>query len=508
MKQRKLGHEIIFIYFNSCWSPGSGGPELPDFDLCPIEKAEQEQWDAVMIPGAGFPALMIKNLSRLVNPIFGKRIQHVLNDRSKQSNFIHVNKIFRPHLLVFNNKAAWPDQYLPQFMSDAIFFLEGAVDYSQFCTPRNRPHPSIDHPLIVGGLSYKNPDLLLEAVRRYPYPITLKLFGTISPSLDSQSLDLKHQGKLILIGPLEDSELPEFYQSVDCIVHMDQHAGWANLAAEAMASCVPLICTQHGTQAFAKDKESALVMKEITADEIMTNLEIIHLNREGFAEKLARAGRDRIQAFTWKKYSKELLQLIQQATSKFYIRVPEMGLHGKWSLDTRLNGLQPVIDSCENRTILDLGAAECTLAEIFIKAGAQSIDCVDMNKDYYVSGKRILAPYPNATMHLSNLCPWEKFLLENQIWLCESYDIVLFLGVYHHLPKSQRKAVLLGAAKLAKDKLIMRTPDSFFSDENLLILLQEAGFSCSHTFADDATRSSGGLHILQRIKLVQTEILE
>jgi len=498
MEAKALGHEIIFVYFNQSWCVGTGGPDLSDFKVCSIVEAEKEKWDAVMIPGAGFPETMLHSLARLLNPNFGQRVQHVLNDQSKRRQFIKVNQAIRPHFVVFNNKAAWPERSLSQFMADAIYFLEGAVDCKRFAIPRNRLHPSIDEPITVGALTYKNPEPLIEAVRNYPNPVRLKLFGSISPELESRCIDLVHQDKVVLVGPLDDYQLPQFYQGVDCIVHMDLHAGWANLAAEAMASGVPLICTHHGTEAFARDGESALLLHAINSDAIIEHLHTIHANKDGLVQTLTHAANQSIQAFTWEQYSKDLLDLIQQTKSKFYTRAPDLGLHGKWSIETRLDGLEPILESCKEKAMLDLGAAECILAEKFMQAGAASIDCVEKNRDYFFSAKRVLASYPSANIYSADLSPWHKFLSDNQSWLRESYDIVLFLGVYHHLPKSERKAVLLGAASLAREQFVVRTPDCFFIDEDINGLLKKAGLSYSSITVDNTARNSGGLHIMKR----------
>ena len=138
--------------------------------------------------------------------------------------------------------------------------------------------------------------------------VTLRLFG---PPGDLASLgrDLIEQGRLELVGVLDEPSLAVFYTGVDVVVHTEQSAGWANLAAEAMAAGTPLICTPHGTLAFAEHDKTASVIPEATPGSVIAAIERLQSTPE-LANVLARAGRTRIQAFSWTTYADRLLTLL------------------------------------------------------------------------------------------------------------------------------------------------------------------------------------------------------
>jgi glycosyltransferase involved in cell wall biosynthesis len=56
-------------------------------------------------------------------------------------------------------------------------------------------------------------------------------------------------------------ELAELYASSDVFVAAEKRAGWCNTAAEAMAAGACVVCTPSGTGDFARDGETALVVR-------------------------------------------------------------------------------------------------------------------------------------------------------------------------------------------------------------------------------------------------------
>ena len=287
-----------------------------------------------MVPGAGFPLQTINQMEVLQNANFGMRIQHILNDQSKRENFIKVNQSFRPHVVIFNNRH-WEPGSFTEFQANRFHFLEGAVDPIKFAPSSYKKFPGPNEKKIIGGLANKNPMPLINAIRQLPDNYELRLFGIFGDLADT-SAELINMEKLKLLGRLNDETLPTFYKEVDCVVHTESFAGWANIAAEALACGIPLICTQNGTLAFARDAETAHIISKITPEEIAKALTNIFQNHN-MALKLSYEGRKTIAEYSWEKYSSELIRIMNFDLRVHYLYAPEYGFYGKWPLETRLN---------------------------------------------------------------------------------------------------------------------------------------------------------------------------
>lgn len=274
------------------------------FDVLSLEAACRRSWDMTMVPGAGFPSAMIRRLRILHNPVFGLRVQHVLNSPVLMKKFMAVDRSFSPHVVIFNNRHWSRRQRAAAFGAAGYAVVEGAVDAAALAPRADRHMPGPGQRVVIGGLASKNPAPLLDALRRLPGNYMLRLFGDTA---EARSLggDLLACGRLELVGRLDDAELPGYYSRLDCAVHTETFAGWSNLAAEALACGVPLICTSHGTLAFAEHEKTALVV-EPSADAFAAALQRLCSDRE-FARALSRRGREKIEYFTWERYARDLL---------------------------------------------------------------------------------------------------------------------------------------------------------------------------------------------------------
>ena len=117
----RRGHTSSFLTFGTA----EDGFETRHRVLHP-EEAARESWDAVMVPGGGFPDATIEGFADLRAPNFGARIQHFLNAPARRDAYARVTRTFAPDLVVANN-AHWDDAAL-----DALGLpwrrLVGAVD--------------------------------------------------------------------------------------------------------------------------------------------------------------------------------------------------------------------------------------------------------------------------------------------------------------------------------------------------------------------------------------------
>jgi hypothetical protein len=298
---------------------------------------------------------------------------------------------------------------------------------------------------------------------------------------------------------LDYEKLDAFYESIDCVVHTETFAGWANLAAEALAHKVPLICTTHGTLSFAIDKVTALVMACPTATEINIKLKSIHENKESLVSRMTHNGSTIISRFTWNHYAKKLLAIIESGRCKYYTYAPSLGLHGKWPLESRIRGLDKLIKSSANQTILDLGASECIVAKTFLDAGAFCTHCFDQNADYIKNGARLIEDYQSSYARVANISPWQEFKAKHYDVLLKSYDIVLFLGLYHHLPTTTRLEALVGAANFARKYFVVRTPMANYLNDHIEGVLSSQGFKLVEECEEDALIGMGSLYVYERI---------
>jgi glycosyltransferase involved in cell wall biosynthesis len=489
---RARGHKLAFLLFAE---PGATARVI-EFPVLGLQQAASSEWDVTMIPGAGFPPETIQQFSQLTQPQFGLRMQHALNDQTRKPGFIQVNQVFKPHVVVFNNRE-WPPGSYTKLQARRFHVLEGGVDVAAFAPQRHAKSATRTAPFVVGGLANKNPLPLIEAVRRLGTGVELRLFGNAG-ELNHAAADLVQSRVVKLVGPLSEQELPSFYSDLDCVVHTETFAGWANLAAEALACGIPLICTRHGTRAFAVDGETALVITAPTPEEICSSIKQLQ-SSEDLRDRLSRSGRHMINRYSWESYTTALLDLMDITDpSIHYSWAPELGLYGKWPLQVRLQGLAPILETCAGRNILDLGAADGLIARTFLERGAANVHGVDLDAARVTRARAICQAFPGAQFWATDFSDWEGFIRTLGIKGSVTYDTVLSLGVHQHLPPESRISCLLGAAALAGTNLVIRMSEQFFEQDAVTALLAKQGFALDFTSFDASGAEMGPLRCYRR----------
>lgn len=488
---RRFGHDLAFVAFGD-------EPQLvrrSEFPVLTFAAAEAREWDATMVPGAGFPEQTIERFARLRAPRFGVRVQHVLNDQTRKPAFLQVNRAFAPDVVIFNNRH-WKVGDFTDFQADAFHFLEGGVDVEVLAPDPGRAVAEPGQPFVVGGLATKNPDLLVEAVRHCGPGVSLHLFGPPG-NLPERAADLVADGRLRLSGLLGETDLPGYYAGLDCVVHAEAFAGWANPAAEAMASGVPVICTPHGTAAFAEHEVSALVVEVPTVEAIAQAVTRLRGDPQ-LGMRLARAGRRRIERFGWTSYAAELLSLTGRPVHSHYTHAPEFGLFGKWGLADRLSGLDLLLDACAGRSVCDLGAGDGVIARRFLDRGAAVLHGFERDPTRVALARGVCKDHPQAGFRTADLSDWGAFETAGAGGLLPAYDIVLYLGLHHHLPAATRMAVLTGAAARSGDWLAIRTPSQVFETDDIGAAVEKLGFGLVQTGGDDKASGRGGSYLFRR----------
>lgn len=458
-----LGHRLAMVSLTG----DTGNRLFNNAELLTMEEAGNRSWDAVMVPGAGFSEETIARFKMFREPRYGLRVQHVLNDQTREDSFLAVNRAFAPDLVIFNNR--WPDGSYTSFGGKQFHVLEGAVDTAFFTPSPKGKAPSAQGTFTVGGSAKKNAAPLIAAVEMLPENVRLVLIGDSPDDSRDGGSGLRDSGRLEYPGVLNDEELLAFYRSLDVLVSTETFAGWSNMTAEAAASGTPTICTRAGTTAFAREGETTLMLETPDADSIARAIRNVMARPDEAAERAA-AARGEIENHGWEQYARSLMKLLEKTPESHYYRAPERGLYGKWPLDDRFQGLDECFRRCAGKSVLDLGAAEGLVALRCLQHGAAAVTGFELDGGRVATAQKLLAGEgfrEQGTFHAGDLRDWEAFVASCGDRLNAAYDVVLYLGIHQHLGDS-RVSVLKGAMKRARELFVIRTPALFWERDAIM----------------------------------------
>lgn len=468
-----LGIEISFAFDQL-----DGRFQPDNCEILSLNEAKSRKWDATLLPGAGFSDAFLDQLTDYRSNRFGTRVQCVLNDVTLADRFLKANKSFKPHSVIFNTRAWTPGSYT-HFSGDRFAIVEGAVD-SAFFAPEIR-NGRRDASRFVVGLQAKYLTDLEAFALTLPDHVDFHVIrmdppkpATLPPTLQ----ELQEQGRLKFLGTVAEANLPAFYHSCDCILHLELFAGWANLVAEAMACGVPVVCSAPGTHAIADDGVTATVVSPDDPAEVSAALLDVIRDPEA-ASARAKAARARICDYSWSSYAANFLKAAHDDGRKHYLSSPELGLHGKWSKESRLQDIDLILPFAAGANILDIGCAEGLISQLMMQHGASSTHGFDNDAGRIMSARALTAQYDQSEFRVASVVPWGDFENRHGDLLRPSYDVVLFLAVYQHLNKDGRDIVLNRLLEKSKDLFAIRTPDSLFDSANLHEQITQAGFVAS-----------------------------
>jgi glycosyltransferase involved in cell wall biosynthesis len=97
---------------------------------------------------------------------------------------------------------------------------------------------------------------------------------------------------------LPQSKMAWLFSQADIFVSAERRAGWSNTSAEAMACRIPVVCTRRGTQDFAFHNQTALVAPFSSPFLLRRQVKKL-IKDEKLRSRLARAGYEKIQEFSW-----------------------------------------------------------------------------------------------------------------------------------------------------------------------------------------------------------------
>ena len=284
-------------------------PSFPS-PILSLEEASAERWDVIMLPGAGAEPAKLAQLSQLQHERFGFRVQHILNDPHFYERFEQANLAFRPQVIIFNNNH-WRISDYRNLNAQHFFNVVGGIDQSRFCPPPKKAFRK-NGIVRVAGLASNNFRPLLEAFDVLPANFELHAFGRCPDNLTHLWNKLLLTGRAKDYGYLFDQDLLNFYHNVDLVVATDIHAGWCNLAAEAMACGLPCILTRAGTLDFADHLVNSFLIESVNSAEIVEA--ILRLTEdEQLRTTLSANGPRALSPLSLNNYAKLLIETLQSA---------------------------------------------------------------------------------------------------------------------------------------------------------------------------------------------------
>lgn len=160
-----------------------------------------------------------------------------------------------------------------------------------------------------------------------------------------------------------------------------------------------------------------------------------------------------------------------------YYQSKKYNLQGTVNPDIRIHAIKPLLHICKNMSILDLGCAEGLIGMEFIKNGASLVQGFDINKERIKEGNRI-NEFPNLELTACDIANWE--ILSS--YLSDSYDVVLMLGVYHHLPEEKRKDLLIKVINLQPKYFAFRANQRVCKEDNTDDIISKKFNKTNHRF--------------------------
>ena len=169
------------------------------------------------------------------------------------------------------------------------------------------------------------------------------------------------------------------------------------------------------------------------------------------------------------------------------------------SLWDRFHGLDYAFERCEGASLLDVASCEGLISYEFVRRGARLVHAIERDKDRVQFSKRLFRDVPiESNFEAGNVAiSGSEFERKHSAWLLPQYDIVLFLGIYHHLERQMPVDDLNDLVRLLAERtgkyMVVRT----FENESMEATIVKAGLERVH-FIEGIKDERGPLMIYAR----------
>jgi glycosyltransferase involved in cell wall biosynthesis len=192
----------------------------------------------------------------------------------------------------------------------------------RFRPPAARPPKLASEPrcvLYVGRADpYKNIGVLIRAFAAArglcPFPLDLVVAGSPDPRYPEAGA-LAHSlgvaGHVRWTGYLSDADLAALYQRADVLVHPSRYEGFGLQVLEAMACCVPVVCSNAASLPEVAG-DAALLVAPDDADGFAAGIVRV-LTTPALAVEMAHKGAAQAAKFTWERTARETLRCYGEA---------------------------------------------------------------------------------------------------------------------------------------------------------------------------------------------------
>lgn len=166
---------------------------------------------------------------------------------------------------------------------------------------------------------------------------------------------------------------------------------------------------------------------------------------------------------------------------------------GVWPFDERWPEVESIISLRETDHVIDLGCAE-GLITLEVAKQVKQIRGIELRKPRVEAAQQIAAERQIANVSFEVGSVTEIDLVP------DSYDVVLFLGVLHHLPPQTVGSVLTKVFDAAKRELVIRTPlfDQRAAIRTTQIALAASLFQFDLTIFPQTTPGKGSLMVARK----------
>src|SRR5262249_36213054 len=142
--------------------------------------------------------------------------------------------------------------------------------------------------------------------------------------------------------------------------------------------------------------------------------------------------------------------------------------------------------------------AEGIVAAELARAGAKTVHAFELNEERVEDARELLSTFRamHTEVRRADLANWDAFTRDHYDVLLPRYDVVLFLGLLHHLREATRQRALTGAMARAGRWFALRTPAEPRTVEALVARCRREGLWLVHT--SEAAGDLGWLGLFRR----------